>query len=573
MYKILKKVFNLIYNFKKIKTLLFIFFLILASFIEGISIAIIFPILEIFINNNESNLLYKFFPFLNQESNFILYNVILVISSVFFIKSIFLVYLAWWNSGFHKELNHFFRTEVLKKYINSDFLFHLDNKTSILLRNAYNEVALFVQGINILFKLIAEFFIFTIIFSILIYFQPKITFSIITFFSIFGILYILFLKRKLSSWSKNIVKYSGKMLQSIQQSLESIKFIKIRNSENKFFKDYDLKVLMFTKYTRFNAFVSDIPRIILELLGVISILFLIFFLYQENKSDISYLIPSLGLFTAAAFKLLPNISRIISGIQGIYGLSASIKVISNSLEIKEKKVIEVGKREFKKEINIKNLTYSYPGSSQKIFDRVNLKINKNDFVCIVGESGIGKTTLTDLITGLIEAESGEILIDGENLKSINKRSWHKNIGYVPQNIMLFNNSIKENISMSLNEDEIDNSKIEKSLYYAELNSFVKEKKEGLDFIIDEKGKNLSMGQIQRIAIARGLYTDAEVLIFDEFTSSLDQETQRKILLSLNNLIGKKTIILVSHSENVISKANKIIKLSRGPSGKVEIILK
>ena len=139
-----------------------------------------------------------------------------------------------------------------------------------------------------------------------------------------------------------------------------------------------------------------------------------------KKSDISYLIPSLGLFTAAAFKLLPNISRIVSGIQGIYGLSASIKVISNSLEIKEKKVIEVRKREFKKEINIINLTYSYPGSSQKIFDRVNLKINKNDFVCIVGESGIGKTTLTDLITGLIEAESGEILIDGENLKNILK---------------------------------------------------------------------------------------------------------------------------------------------------------
>lgn len=573
MYKNLKKVFNLIYNFKKIKTLLFIFFLILASFIEGISIAIIFPILEIFINNNESNLLYKFFPFSNQESDFILYNIILVISSVFFIKTIFLVYLAWWTSGFHKELNHFFRTEVLKKYINSDFLFHLDNKTSILLRNAYNEVGLFVQGINVLFKLIAEFFIFIIIFSILIYFQPKITFSIISFFSILGILYILFLKRKLSSWSKNILKYSGKMIQSIQQSLESIKFIKIRNAENKFFKDYDSKVLMFTKYQRFNLFVSNIPRIILELLGAISILFLIFFLYQENKSDFSYLIPSLGLFTAATFKLLPNISRIVSSIQVIYGLSASIKVISNSLEIKEKKVIEVSKREFKKEINIKNLTYSYPGSSQKIFDRVNLKINKNDFVCIVGESGIGKTTLTDLIMGLIEMESGEILIDGENLKSINKRSWHKNIGYVPQNIILFNNSIKENISISLNEDEIDNSKIEKSLYYSELNSFVKEKEEGLDFIIDEKGKNLSMGQIQRIAIARGLYTDAEVLIFDEFTSSLDQETQRKILLSLNKLIGKKTIILISHSENVISKANKIIKLSRDSSGKVEVIVK
>ena len=573
MYKNLKKVFNQIYNFKKIKTLLFIFFLILASFIEGISIAIIFPILELFINNNESNILYKFFPFSNQESDFILYNIILVISSVFFIKTIFLVYLAWWTSGFHKELNHFFRTEVLKKYINSDFLFHLDNKTSILLRNAYNEVGLFVAGVEVSFRLIAEFFIFIIIFSILIYFQPKITFSIVSFFSILGILYISFLKRKLSSWSKNILKYSGKMIQSIQQSLESIKFIKIRNAENKFFKDYDSNVLMFTKYQRFNLFFAHMPKILLELLGAISILFLIFFLYQENKSDFSYLIPSLGLFTAATFKLLPNISRIVSSIQVIYGLSASIKVISNSLEIKEKKIIEVSKREFKKEISIKNLTYSYPGSSQKIFDKVNLKINKNDFVCLVGESGIGKTTLTDLIMGLIEAESGEILIDGENLKSINKRSWHKNIGYVPQNIMLFNNSIKENISISLNEDEIDNSKIEKSLYYSELNSFVKEKKEGLDFIIDEKGKNLSMGQIQRIAIARGLYTDAEVLIFDEFTSSLDKETQRKILLSLNNLIGKKTIILVSHSENVISKANKIIKLSRDPSGKVEIILK
>tara|TARA_B100001057_G_scaffold497795_1_gene602927 strand:- start:223 stop:1944 length:1722 start_codon:yes stop_codon:yes gene_type:complete len=573
MVKNLGKISDLIFQYKKIKSFIFIFFLIVASFLEGLSIAIIFPILEVMVNNNENNLLYKVFPFINNNSDYLLLNIISIISAIFILKSLFLVYLSWWNSGFLEELNYFFRTEVLKRYINNDYLFHLNTKISTLLRNAYNEVGNFIQGIIVLFRLIAEFLIFIIIFSILIFFQPKITLTIIFFFTIFGLLYILILKKKLQNWSKQIVNYSGKMIQSIQQSLESIKFIKIRNSEKKVFEDYNAKVLMFTKYTRYNAFVSEFPKIILELLGIFSILFLIYFLYQENMSNISYLIPSLGLFTAAAFRLLPNISRIIQGTQLIYSYSESIRVINDSLNISEQQNIEVKKKKFIRDIEIKDLVYSYPGTQNKVFDKINLRINKNDFVCIIGESGIGKTTLTDLITGLVEPKSGEVLIDGESLNKIGKKNWQKNIGYVPQNIILFNSTLRENISMNLKQEKVNYDKIYQSLNYSELNSFVKEKDEGLNFIIDEKGKNLSMGQIQRIAIARSLYTDAEILIFDEFTSSLDQETQDKILLSLNNFIGKKTIIMISHNEKVMAKANKIFELKKDEIGKVVLEVK
>ena len=197
------------------------------------------------------------------------------------------------------------------------------------------------------------------------------------------------------------------------------------------------------------------------------------------------------------------------------------------------------------------------------------RISKNEFICFVGESGVGKTTIIDLISGILEPENGEIIIDGNKLDESNKFIWQKNIGYVSQNTILYNGSIKENISI-LENDKVDDLKINNAIYFSKLEEFIKSKKEGLDFIISEKGSNLSGGQIQRLGIARSLYNDPQVLILDEFTSALDQKTQLDILNSIESLIGKKTIITISHNKAVFDKADKIIQLKKNQNGKIEI---
>jgi ATP-binding cassette, subfamily B, bacterial PglK len=573
MYKISKSILFSIYSYNKFKTLSLVIMLILGTFIEGLSIAIIFPVLELLINNENNNIFYKLIPYFDNNRDKVLFNSILIISVIFFIKSVFLVAFSWWRTGYHKKLNEHFRVKILKKYILNDYLFFVKNKASILLRNSYNEISFFVQAVDTLLKLIAEIFVFLIIFIILAYFQPKFTLTILAIFFIFSCTYFLFIKKKLSFWSEGKIKYSGKIIQILQQSFDSIKFIKIKNLENKILKDYEDKVINFAKFNRYQYFITEMPRIFLEVLGVGCLLFLLFILYNENKSDLSYLVPSLGLFAVSAFRILPSVNRIINGAQGILNASASIKVIFDSFSTENTRIQnhKFKNFNFQKKIEIKNLSFKYPKNENNVLQNINLEIKKNDFICIVGESGTGKTTLSDLILGLLKPSKGEILIDGQNLNDKNLKDWQKNVGYVPQNIILFNDTIKENITLANETEKIDSDMLDQVVESAQLAEMTSNKKDNLDFIIDEKGKNLSAGQIQRVAIARALFSKPEILIFDEFTSSLDQKTQGKILDVINKISKNKTIILISHTKDVISMASKIIQIEK--SGDIKVINK
>ena len=566
------KVYKLVYNYNSFKSIYFNFIVIISTFLEGISIGIIFPLLDLTINKNKENIIFDLFPFINLENPNYILKIIVVFICIFLIKSIFLVYLSWWRSGYIKELNFYFRSQIFKKYILSKYDFFLINKPSIIMRNSFNEISFLVQSIDSILKLISEFFVFFIIFLVLIYFEAKGTAVGILIFGLSGLIYIVFLRNFLKNWSKNVQYFSGKIIQTIQQSIDTIKFLKISNIEKKAIKDYDFNITEFVRYHRLRNFLSDIPRIFLELLGVIVILTIFYYLYDPNRSDMSYLVPSISLIAAAAFRLLPSIGRIMNYMQSLYGVSASIQTIQSALSKNEGRVKEVSnntKLKLNEKIELKNITFSYPNTNHKILNNLNLKISKNEFICFVGESGVGKTTIIDLISGILEPENGEIIIDGNKLDESNKFIWQKNIGYVSQNTILYNGSIKENISI-LENDKVDDLKINNAIYFSKLEEFIKSKKEGLDFIISEKGSNLSGGQIQRLGIARSLYNDPQVLILDEFTSALDQKTQLDILNSIESLIGKKTIITISHNKAVFDKADKIIQLKKNQNGKIEI---
>lgn len=566
------KVYKLVYNYNSFKSIYFNFIVIISTFLEGITIGIIFPLLDLVINKKKENIIFDLFSFINLENPNYILKIIVVFICIFLIKSIFLVYLSWWRSGYIKELNFYFRSQIFKKYILSKYDFFLINKPSIIMRNSFNEISFLVQSIDSILKLISEFFVFFIIFLVLIYFEAKGTAVGILIFGLSGFIYIIFLRNFLKNWSKNVQYFSGKIIQTIQQSIDTIKFLKISNIEKKAIKDYDFNITEFVRYHRLRNFFSDIPRIFLELLGVIVILTIFYYLYDPNRSDMSYLVPSISLIAAAAFRLLPSIGRIMNYMQSLYGVSASIQTIQSALSKNEGRVKEVSnntKLKLNEKIELKNITFSYPNTNYKILNNFNLKISKNEFICFVGESGVGKTTIIDLISGILEPENGEIIIDGNKLDESNKFIWQKNIGYVSQNTILYNGSIKENISI-LENDKVDDLKINNAIYFSKLEEFIKSKKEGLDFIISEKGSNLSGGQIQRLGIARSLYNDPQVLILDEFTSALDQKTQLDILNSIESLIGKKTIITISHNKAVFDKADKIIQLKKNQNGKIEI---
>ena len=293
---------------------------------------------------------------------------------------------------------------------------------------------------------------------------------------------------------------------------------------------------------------------------------------EPSEPNLSYIVPSIALITAAAFGLLPSIGRIINYFQTLYGISASIKTIQNDLSSESSSIVNISsldKLKFKHKIELKNIIFSYPNSDVKILNNFNLSIDKNKFICFTGESGVGKTTIIDIIAGLLSPLSGNILIDGKIIENSSIINFQKNIGYVSQNTILYNGIIKDNIAF-LENDKVDITKIKNVLSLSKLNDFVASKKDGLDYVINERGSNLSGGQIQRIGIARSLYNDPEILILDEFTSSLDQKNQSQILDSLYQLIGNKTILAISHNKSVIEKADKVFNVTNNQRG--EIIL-
>ncbi len=392
-------------------------------------------------------------------------------------------------------------------------------------------------------------------------------------FSFLGFTFLILTKNSYKSWSLKKLNFSGKLIQILQQSFETIKYLKISNSQNKVLDDYSFNIKNFSKYTRYSLFFSEIPRNLFELFGVLALVITVFFLIKISNIETTALLPSLGLFGAASFRIIPGINRIINLSQSIYTTNASIMTVYNDLT-NLKKVdddYEFKKIPFEKSIKFRNVSYKYPNSNYFTIKDLSFEIKKNDCICLVGESGIGKTTLIDLISGLISPSSGQILVDNKELKNeIKIKNWQRNIGYIPQTVVLYNASILENITYGKKSDKIDKKLLSESISLSGLNEFVLSKKEGVEFQISERGSNLSGGQIQRFAIARSLYLNPEILICDEFTSALDEKNQEKILNSLNKLVGRNTLIFISHNNKVIKKANKILKLKKNTNNETII---
>ena len=569
MLNLFNKIFSLTYKFNKKDVIKLNFILIFSSLIEGLSIALIFPILGLILDNKESYLFFEKIPYITIDPDKALMFALFFLVIIFLLKAITLLYFSWWKSGFIYNVNNKFSKQVFENYLHEDFEFYLKNKPSLLLRNAFGEIRVFVQSIDLFFKLLTEIIIFILITLILFIFQPKITLGIFAIFGTIGFLFLYFTKNMLKSWGNNKLNFSGKLIQILQQSFESIKYLKISNLYEKVTEDYAKNIIGFSKYSRFALFFSDIPKNFLEFISVIILIFTILFLFKFYGTDFQSIIPVLGLIGAASFRMIPGVHRIVNITQGIYNMNSSIQVVYSEL-IRTKK-INVNTKDkilLNDTISFEDVAYIYPNSKNHVFQNLNFEIKKGDCLCIKGESGIGKTTIIDLISGLLKPSHGKIKIDGKSLEDIQAiRSWQNNIGYIPQQTVLYNATILENITYGRNYEKNDEENLNKAINYSELNDFIKEKQGGLNYEISERGSNLSGGQIQRFAIARGLYTDPDVLICDEFTSSLDNPTQEKILNSLNNLVGKTTIIFISHNNKVIERANKILEVLKDQNGK------
>lgn len=544
---------------EKNKIKIFIFLILISALLEIASIALIVPILTLILSSSDFisfKIPYNSLDIITFKKDHLLIITIISIFLIYLLKSLFLSYFNYWRSKFIFTLNETISKKLFSIYLYQPYKFHVSRNSSIFTRNL-TSIQNYVRNIDQSAHLATEFIILISFFLVLLFYEPLLTIFMSLIAAIFSLAYI----KKVNPINFKLGETSHiatqKILQSINQGLFGIKDIKLYGREKDFLKSFNENIKKFSHSLTIFEFLQPLPKILLEFLAVIliitSVLFLYFFNY-ENKE----LIIFVALLAAIGFKLIPSVNKVLFAMQHLkYYLPLSKNIISE-LNIKNKEIThENNKIVFKKNISIKNLSYSY--DENIVLKDVNLNINKNTSVGIIGKTGSGKTTLINIILGLFDVIKGEIKIDNI-ISNFNNREWQNKIGYVPQNIYLIDDSIKKNIAFGIPEEKINKDKIFYSLRIAQMYDFTTNLKENIETIVGENGAQLSGGQIQRLGIARAVYNNPEILIFDEPTSSLDQDTEKNFIEEIKKLKLNKTIIIISHKKEPLYFCDEIYKL-------------
>tara|TARA_B100000886_G_scaffold297685_1_gene225460 strand:+ start:2009 stop:3751 length:1743 start_codon:yes stop_codon:yes gene_type:complete len=554
-------------RFKK-NFLILLFLMLLGAVFETLGVTLIIPVILAIVSDEIviPLVLNNLFPFLSSSSNETLLTYsILVFICFFFIKSIFLFYLVFFQSNFVYSLQQNISTRLYKAYIDQPYSFHLRKNSGDIISNTITESMQFALGYaSPLTMILTDIFIVSGIFMLLVIIEPIGAFSVSFIFITGSLLLYSFSKRRSELWGQKRQDHEAKRIRTAQQGIGGIKDIKVYGLEKFFSEEYSKNTLISLNSGRKQTILQGLPKIYFEMLTVLSLSGLIFFFVLLSSSS-TELVTILGIYAMAAFKLLPSISRLTSNFQALKFGVPVIKIIENELNLESKQKYKIGKEKiiFKKDIILKSIFYSYKGSKYEAIKNINISIQEGKSIGFVGESGAGKSTLIDLILGLLIPSKGSILIDGKKLDINNLKSWQQNIGYVSQSAYLLDDSLKKNIAFGLPEDEIDEMKIKKAVSLSQLNDLVSSLPNGLESFIGESGVRISGGQRQRISIARALYNDPSILILDEATSSLDHETEKEVMNAVDNLKGNKTIIIIAHRHSTVKNCDFLYRLEKG----------
>lgn len=547
---------------QKIDFYFLIILLIFQSILELFSLSMVLPLLGLLLDSSN----YKFIFFdinLKKYSVFVISFIICLF--IFKTLTLYLISKRTFNFAYTYEAN--LKKFIFNNFIKQSYSKFLYSNTSELISNISVNLRLLTQNYVVpVLTLLTDGMILITILIFLIFYEP-IGFLILFIFSVTS---ILTLKKFVGSILKSIgsdkEKSENILVKTIEHTIGSIKFSKLYNMNDFFIKTFNFhnfkSSLILGKYFTY----QQLPRFTLELFGLLSIIVLIIY-FKAFNFEAEQTISTVAIFSAAGFKIIPSINRIILSLQAIKFSDSVIKTINDiknnftndkkiENQIKKRNII----KNFRNQIEFINISYFYPETNEKILDNANMIIKKNKFYGITGESGAGKTTLVDIIVGLIQPSEGVCKID-DKLVNLVDTDLSKLVAYVPQNTFLLNDSIKNNISLSF-DDNYNQDKMVQVIKNSSLQSLIDSKPEGLDMIVGEKGVRLSGGQAQRIAIARALYRNAQILILDEPTSSLDSLNEELIVKNINEISGV-TKIMISHNEKILQNCDLVFHIDKG----------
>ena len=548
---------------QRIKAIKLISLGLVSSVMEVFNLAVLVLILNYFLkeeNTNNENILYKFLDLFNVGNENLIIYVLLCFFVIVLLKILILIYVSWSEAEFLAKFKESLSNRLFKNFLGRNAHQILKKNSSEYLRNFTSEIDQSGIFFFCILKLILDIILVTSLFIFLLFFDLFSSICTIGVLIILSTFYYSLVKKPIYRWGKKRIYSQKKKIQFVNESFSAIKYIKILSRENFFFKKFKKQNFELAKITLKMGFMNTIPRFFLELFLFISIILILIILFKSNY-EYQDIIKIVSVYIAVSFRLIPSANRILGNSQNIKFTYPGLLSIRNELKANPKIKNKIGKKiNFNRLINVKIKKFNYNSKSKFSLNNINLIFRKKEKIGIIGPSGCGKSTLIDIICGFIKTNSGDVFVDNNSIHN-NLTSWQKLIGYIPQKIVIMNDSLKNNILFGLKENKFSNKAIMNIIKKTNLIDLYKKLPGGLNEKISQEGLNISGGEIQRIGIARALINNPEIIFLDESTSALDSFTENKILSEINSL--NKTIIFISHRINSLRYCDKIYYLNNG----------
>lgn len=560
-------VWNILPKQHQVKTFFILALTLIGTVLETAGIGMVIPAIALMANENIADkypILVPFFAALGNPSHaqLVIYGISLLLG-VYVVKALYLAFLSWKQAQYIFDIKAYLSQRLFEQYVRSPYEFHLQQNSGHLIRNITLEVQELVIRVLIpVVLLTTELSVILAIALLLFFIEPL---GALMLFAVMGLAIYIFQRltqNHLKKWGAERQMHEGFRIQKAQEGLGGIKDVKLLGREANFVEIYATHTLNSALVERKQNALANIPRLWLETVGVLGLTLLVIVTLQHTDTPAD-VIPIIGLFAAAAFRVLPSANRVLSSLQSLKYADAVVELILKEMALKTEVPDDNGNKVlFNKQIQLRDVSYTYPKASTPSVANISLTINKGESIGLVGTSGAGKSTLVDLILGLIKPSSGGIFVDEADVNQ-GMRSWQNLIGYVQQSIFLTDDTLRKNIAFGLKDHEIDEVLIRQAINAAQLDSFVDQLPNGVETFVGERGIRLSGGQRQRIGIARALYSNPPVLVFDEATSALDNDTEAEVMESIKALKGTRTMIIIAHRLSTIEHCDKVFRLEGG----------
>lgn len=542
------------------RTVLILLLMLVGSVLETFSLGLVVPVVGLLVKPNYVQSFPAIDNFLGHPSE-VQFAVIAMTSLVviYFLKSAFLVWSAWIQSGFSLGITARIGRELFENYLHQPYPFHLQRNSSVLIRNSQSSTALMGGVFDPMLSIMTDSLVTLGLFSLLIKLEPIGSLTTLAVFGLSAFSFRRFTSSRIKKWGEAQNNYRRMIIQHLQQGLGGVKDVKILGREEYFISEYSDQLIGSAAVVRRYSVSQMMPRTGLEILTITGLAVLVSTMVVSGE-DLSNVLPVLGLFGAAAFRLVPAVSRMVTMVQTIAINRPIVNELFHDLSLRASNSPKRQNHDgFAYEVEVNDLSFKYETAPTNALTNVSLRVKRGEAVGLVGPSGSGKSTLVDVLLGLLAPVSGAVLVDRINVQD-RIRWWQDQIGYVPQSIFLTDDTLRRNVAFGLPKSAIDDAAVDAAIRAAQLEEFVKTLPLGLETVVGERGVRLSGGQRQRIGIARALYHNPDVLVLDEATSSLDTETEHGVMQAVQALQGDKTVIIVAHRLSTVEYCDRLYRL-------------